>query len=469
AAVAPLPVSGLAPLSAPTAALAAAPAALAAHAAAAAPDLPAAAAAPAAGAAASLEAPRGVRAAAEPGKAGPASPEAAEGAWSDAGRLFDNLLGETRPAAAGAPAAPAVAAAPLSAWSARTARSPQAAAYARAVRAASDAGWTGRGGPVLDAAEALLAASGVEFSREESSLRIAPERGRSPLNDFAYDVSRALGASVAYVPERTRDAAAAFNGRQRLLMVANFDRPDFFLAAVHEARHARYSALLRRGDIRLFHLQAVARPGRSVAPNAEVYSRYLSLEELSTFPKTLKHMITEQEKLQGGAAGYLAERTAVRARQFLDIMRSAAYLADQIESLDRRGGLRPRRLKPAEAAALDLEPAQGIDYFALELPQATLYVPVLRRETRRFGFKVARSSGVEARAALRLRAKLIGDLALASVPSAKAYLAADRDGDRAAAGRAADRLIAAARAAESAWPADATAAGGGRNPVRSPD
>ena len=54
---------------------------------------------------------------------------------------------------------------------------------------------------------------------------------------------------------------------------------------------------------------------------------------------------------------------------------------------------------------MDLEPSDAVDYFALELSNQTLYIPVLRRETRRLGFKTTRGSAEEARAALRLRAK----------------------------------------------------------------
>ena len=452
----PLTLSAPAPVLSAVAAVPAAPAALAAPAPPLALALPAAAApvemAPlkSAPAASGIEIkPRSSPAA---GTAGASIDAAVD--WTSGARLFDNFLGEGDASAAPAPAVAAVKAAPLSAWSARAARSPQAEAYASAVNKASAAGWSGRAGPVLDAAETLLTAQGVKFERAPDSLRIAAERGVSPLNDLAFDVRRTLGADVAYVPERTRDAAAAFNGKQKLLMVANFDRPDFFIAAIHEARHAWYSALLRRGDIRLFHLQAVARPGRSVAPGAEVYARYLSLEEVSNFPKTLKHMLTEQSKLKGDAAKYLADRTTTRARQFVDILRSSAYIAAQIEGLDRKGLLKPRRMTPAEVAATDLEPSEAVDYFALELSNQTLYVPVLKRETRRFGLKVVRGSVDEARAALRRRAKLLGGLVESAAPAAGGYLAAARAGDLAAAGAAADRLIAEVRKAEGEWPAE---------------
>jgi hypothetical protein len=435
----------------PALAVQAAPAALAA------PALPAALTLPAAAAAATANAPSRAAKASD-GAGGDADMGAAsfdeEHGWKAGAQMFDFFLGEAEGSPSAAPAARSGGAAPLSAWSARAARSPEAAAFARAVGKASDAGWRGQGAPAVDAAEIFLSARGVKVERIPNGLRVVARRGISPLNDLADDVNRRLGATVAYMPERTRDASAAYNGRERLLMAAGFERPDFFLAVLHETRHAWYSELLRRGDIRLFHLQAVARPGRSVAPNAEVYASYLSLEELSTFPKTLKQMISEQAKLEGEAARYLADRTAVRGRQYVDILRSAAHLGDQIEALDKAKRLNPRRLTPEEADAAGLEPAEGLDYFALELPQATLYVPVRQRLTRRFGRKdVMRGSPDEARASLRERARLIRELVTAAAPSAGAYLEAARAGDWAAAGAAADRLIAATRRAENAWPA----------------
>jgi len=431
----------------------------------AAPAVPAALALPAAAVPAAAAAPAALPAA--PRAAGAGSNEASGrdedvSSWQDGARLFDNRLDESGASSDPGAPVPAANAAPLSAWAAAVGRSPHAAEYAAAVRRASAAGWNSGAPEALDAAERLLSAQGVKSERIQvptgsaalAGLRIVSERGHSPLNDLAYDVSRTLGAETVYVPERTRDSAAAFNGKQKLLMVANFDRPDFFLAALHEARHAWYSALLRRGDIRLFHLQAVAKPGRSVAPGAETYASYLSLEEVSTFPKTLKHMVTEQAKLGGDAARYLADRTATRAWQFLDILRSAASIAEQIQALDRKGRLEPRRMTDKEVAAMDLKESEAVDYFALDLWNQTLYVPVLRRQTRRFGVRRFRGSEKEAREALRLRAKLLLELAGSAAPATEEYLAAVRSGNLAGAGAAADRLIAAVRRSENAFPAN---------------
>lgn len=275
---------------------------------------------------------------------------------------------------------------------------------------------------------------------------IVPERGVSPLNDLAYDLRRSFGASVDLIPERSKHAAGLYNERERRLMLTGLDQPEFFPVALHETRHSWYSALLERGEVRLFHMRVRAKRGRELAPQAGAYGSFLVLEELSTFPKTLKHLLTERAKLGADGAASLEKSMGVRALQLLDIMTTADFVSREVEvALARR--VQPRRLTPSELAEAGLRPLPGMDYYELELPQAFLYFPVPRRG------KKALSSAAEARTALRLRAELILALVEASVGPVFAYQNAVRARDWSAASAAADRLIKAVGGAEAAWAA----------------
>jgi hypothetical protein len=377
----------------------------------------------------------------------PAKAEGADDLESDAvsgGALFDNAL-----------------AGGLSSFSGSASGSPAAKRYREAVKAAENAGWTGHGAAVSDAALALLAERGVKASREKvllsgeafDAVTITPERGLSPLNDLAYDLKKQLDTSLDLVPERTQSASGAYNAKEGRIMLTALDQPDFYLAALHEARHAWYSSLLRRGDIRLFHLQVVAKRGRSVAPGASTYSRYVSFEELSTFPKTLKHMLTEMAKLKGEDAEFLRERLGTRAWQLAEILKTADFISRQIKGHDSRRELSPRRMSAKEVEPTALQQAPGMDYFEEELAQAHLYFQVPRRSQKLLGYSWEKASAKEARAALRLRAELLGRLADTMSGPTAAYYEAVRAGDYAAAGRAADQLIKAVRLAEAEWAA----------------
>jgi hypothetical protein len=271
----------------------------------------------------------------------------------------------------------------------------------------------------------------------EGGLRIEPVKGVSALNDLAFELKRSLGADMDYVPERTRGANGSFNGRERRLFVGGFDKPDLLISILHELRHAWYSAQLKRGKIRLFHLQLLARRGGRVSPYATGYVRYVSLEELSTFPKTLKHTITELLKMEGEPREYLEGQAGARAYQLYELLQTASYAAYQLSGTSRWD---LARVKPEEAAAIGLDPVEGLEYMRAGLPASDAYVPFPAGTSRR-----------QAAASLRRQTALVSALSLKLAPLVEDYLKAARAKDWRAASAAADRMIAGVRDAEAQW------------------
>ena len=380
--------------------------------------------------------------------AGGAAAESDDSGWLSGGRFFDNALEHG--------------AAPVSAFMSKGSPSPAAAAYAAALKSGERDRWEDQahGKAAADAALALLTEKGVKAARESitlngnvyESVSIAPEKGLSPLNDLAYELKRSLGVSLDHAPGFTTGRNAAYKAKERRIMAGVLDSPDFFLATLHEARHAWYSAAVRRGEIRLFHLQLVARRGRTVSPSALSYLNYVSFEELSTFPKTLKHLVTEHAKADAESAEYLEGRMRSLGFTYADLLRTTEYVSRQLRALAKNNNIEPRRMTEAELAETALEIGPNLDFYELPLWQGLLYFQVPRRETKNlFGVKSNRSSMKEARAALMLRAELLDSLVAAAAEPAAAYYAAVKAKDFAAASVHADRMIAAVRDAEAEW------------------
>lgn len=371
------------------------------------------------------------------------SAAAADVDWFAGAQMFDKALDRG--------------AAPVSTFILKGEGTPAALKYAGLVRDAGWNGWKGKGGEVSDAALAVLVERGVKavrlkFPSGHEGLQVAAEKGISPVNDLAYELKKSLGTTLDFMPERTAGAAAAFSSRENRLLMAGIERPDFFLALLHEARHAWFAALLREGKISLFHTAVVAKFRHSIAPNAQSYTDYMSFEELSNHAKTLKHMVTERAKMTGEAAAFMEEKVGTRAYQYADLLRSAQYLEAQIINLDRSKKLDLTRLSAEQAYNAGMDRVDGIDWFALDLPRGTMYFPVLQRETTNFfGVKSKKAPKEDALAALRLRMKLVGALVEQSVEPTKAYMDAIKIKDWAAAGSAADKLIKIAAQAERAW------------------
>ncbi|MBI2362591.1 MAG: hypothetical protein HYV15_04335 [Elusimicrobia bacterium] len=184
---------------------------------------------------------------------------------------------------------------------------------------------------LVAAARALAESAGIavdETDRPASggkthrALVVVPAKEGTALNRMAWELRRAHGVTMAYVPERTRGAAAAFSGADKTLFLPPFDQEESFEAILHESRHAHFLTRLSRGDLSVFHPALVAYQGFDIARGASSYTNYLSFEELSTFPKTLRHLAGALKR--AGSAKKLALLRA-HAGHYADILRSARY------------------------------------------------------------------------------------------------------------------------------------------------
>src|SRR6185437_2874981 len=121
-------------------------------------------------------------------------------------------------------------------------------------------------------------------------LVITPVRGRSHLNDFAFDVARNLGG-IAFVyspkdllkPEGNRARASFHREKNRILLPKGFlDHPRIDDAIYHEVLHAVFHDLLKNGVGSLFHGWVRSLDRRQPMWNSPQYRFRMSLEELAT-------------------------------------------------------------------------------------------------------------------------------------------------------------------------------------------
>lgn len=231
---------------------------------------------------------------------------------------------------------------------------------------------------LLNAAEALAASAGIKTERGERTLpdgtvrpvlRIVPQLRGHRLNRLAWDLARGYGAGVEYSPERTRGGTAAFNGLDNVLFLPDFGSEKAFEAILHESRHAAFAKRLRNGDISVFHGSLLAYAGRDIAPGAESYDKYMSLEELSTHAKTLLHTIIRAQRGDGDEAVWKATSYAF---QLIDVLRSAEINLFQLQ----------RKLEKGEAAFSRVEGSptfrdfKGGHWEVINLPHAMFVLPV---------------------------------------------------------------------------------------------
>ncbi|MBI5595082.1 MAG: hypothetical protein HY928_03230 [Elusimicrobia bacterium] len=184
---------------------------------------------------------------------------------------------------------------------------------------------------LVAAARALAESAGIAVEEADHpasggkthrALVVVPAKDGTPLNRMAWELRRGHGVAMAYVPERTRGAAAAFNGADKTLFLPPFDQEESFEAILHESRHAHFLTRLSRGDLSVFHPALVAYQGFDIARGASSYTNYMSFEELSTFPKTLRHLAGALKR--GGSSKKLALLRS-HADHYDDILRSARY------------------------------------------------------------------------------------------------------------------------------------------------
>jgi hypothetical protein len=256
------------------------------------------------------------------------------------------------------------------------------AAEASSYRAALDAPGAKSGakavGELVGAAAALAKSAGNNAVIGERAghdgimrpvLSIVPEREGHRLNRLAWDLSRAYDSAVEYAPHRTRGGVAAYNSAEKVLFLPDFGRDEAFEAILHESRHASFAKRLRRGDLSVFHAALLAYSGRAIAPGAETYVAYMSLEELSAHVKTLLHAILRARREPGGTGAADARKYAY---QLADVLRTADINMRQLARMLERGGVKSYLVAGESWPAIP-----GGHWEAINLPHSILVLPVL--------------------------------------------------------------------------------------------
>lgn len=231
---------------------------------------------------------------------------------------------------------------------------------------------------LVDAAEALARSAGVAAERAERDghdgvprpvLRVVPLENGHRLNRLAWDLRRTYDSAVEYAPHRTNGGVAAYNSAERVLFLPDFGRDDAFEAILHESRHAAFAKRLRLGDLSVFHAALVAYPGRSIAPGAQTYTSYMSLEEISAHAKTIVHALQRARRGGGSAAEADAKRYAY---QLADVLRSADVNLFQLQRRLAKG-----EVKSYLVAGESWPAIAGGRWEAINLPHSVLVLPVL--------------------------------------------------------------------------------------------
>lgn len=269
-------------------------------------------------------------------------------------------------------------------WEMPVAAAP-AARYRAALQAAAYSVEGERESELADAAAEFARRAGIAVERRSFEIagrsfegfRVVPVAGVSRLNEIARRAREELGADMDFVPGRTQGASAMFNTEEGRLYLPEFGHEDSYAAILHELRHAYYTALKKKGQTRLFHMAVLPVGRHKVAPQAWGYSKYLSLEELSTYPKTLRHLLAlargqKTPELRRRVISSLITRTL----QYHEILNSAAYNMDFAQR--RRAGnyieAQPLDTESLRSRQLGIPP--GGRQYAARLPHAWLYFPV---------------------------------------------------------------------------------------------
>lgn len=201
-----------------------------------------------------------------------------------------------------------------------------------------------------------------------AGLRVLPLKGATPLNRLAYDLDRRYGAKIEYVPERIAGGVAAYNSWSKVLFLPDFGRPDAFEAVLHETAHAEFTHRLSQGDVSPFHGQLVAYDGRAVAPGASVYVEHMSLEEIFTHGKEIKHRLAAARR-DGSASVASLLPTYTFIYQYADVLRSARLNLSQARALVKKGSASVR------LAENEPEPFPGGRWYVVALPYGRFYFP----------------------------------------------------------------------------------------------
>lgn len=313
---------------------------------------------------------------------------------------------------------------------------------------------------LLDSARELAAGAGIEVmdvlrpspaGEAHAGLRVVPRRDGSLLNRFAYDLDRRYKASLEYVPQRLIGAVAAYNSQSRVLFLPDFGRRDAFEAILHETAHAEFTERLANGDVSVFHTQLVAWEGRAIAPGASSYVSHMSLEEVFTHGKEVKHQLAALRR-EGDASLKALLPTLTFLYQYADVLRSARLNLALARSYVKNGHATVV-LAPEEG-----EPFPGGHWYRVSLPYGRFFFPARdeaapkRNLLKRVFTAKPETAGEKA---LRRRA----DALLPAIAEIDAVLVTLEEGlksespDLAALNAEADRIAAALRRAESSFKA----------------
>jgi hypothetical protein len=238
---------------------------------------------------------------------------------------------------------------------------------------------------LVDAAAGVAEAMGISVERRTYEIagrvfegfHVLPAARGSRLNRLAARLKSRLGAEMDYIPGRTDGASAMFNGEEGRLYLPAFGDVDSYAAILHETRHAFYKALLARGEMRLFHLSLLGAGRHNVAPTAWTYTKYLSLEELSTYPKTLRHLATLAKKRAASQERRAVVSTLVsRVLQYDDILNSSVYSMEMSQRRRAAGKFEAHELDSNALRAKQLGVPPNGSQWAVRLPHAWAYSPV---------------------------------------------------------------------------------------------
>lgn len=312
----------------------------------------------------------------------------------------------------------------------------------------------GTNAALVSAAADLMASAGVAAEAGERAafsggvqavLKILPRLDGPPLNRLAYDLQRKLGSGMEYAPLRTLGGVAAYSSGGRVLFLPDFSRQESFEAILHEARHAAFAKRMAAGDLSAFHPALVAYRGRAIAPGAQSYDSYMSLEEVSTHAKTLLHAALRAKR--GGSREEAAEAGRRYAYQMLDVLRTTEINLTQLRRRLEEGAVETERLSDSSWQSFP-----GGHWESLRLPHAILVLPVPEEApapkrsalARLLQGRLPTPGEKAARRHLEALQPLLGPAAR----QVEAYLAALGAGDVEAAAAAASRLTALAAAAD---------------------
>lgn len=302
----------------------------------------------------------------------------------------------------------------------------------------------------LDTAQELLASAGVAATVVEKksevlgdylALTIEPKNDGHRFNRLAASVLRTTGYTLEFTPSRS-DAYASAHPVEKAIFLPSLELADSYEAILHETRHAHFRALLAKGRLSLFHPVLKARPGRTLSPNAFAYYDYMTLEEVSTYPKTLLHLLNAATR--GDTRVHKSLRTyAFNMAYVLDITQRNMSRLKLLASDD---SLPTRRLDAGKMGTL------GAHWEAITVYDAEFLFPV-RDEApppapvwwKKPFSKPARSPG---HAAAARYAESLLEMTRAMVPVYNALFTAVDTGDYAAAQKQALQLVAIADAAD---------------------